>query len=344
MSPSTVVIVSPNWLGDAVMALPAMTDVRRHFPKARMVVAARASVADIFRLTPVVDEVVPLQSRGGLLAWRDRRADAAHLAALNADVAILFPNSFASAWLVRRSGTSERWGFASDRRRSLLTRAVPRPRGVMHQAKYYQSLVQALGIDNGPMEPEITLAPQTVAAVRDLLAQRGWDGRSPLLTIAPGAAYGKAKQWIPAHVTHLVTMVVGERGAMCALVGSRGDADTTGAIRAAVPEELRARVIDLAGATSLEQLAGVLAASHACVANDSGAMHLAAAIGVPLVALFGPTPVEVARPLVRSGGRAEVLTHPVWCRPCMLRECPIDHRCMTGITPARVFATLEAMR
>jgi heptosyltransferase-2 len=342
--PLTILLVAPNWLGDAVMALPAMADVRRRYPAARVVVAARAGVADLFGMVPMVDDVIRLGWRG---EWRGRaalRTDADQLRASGAELAILFPNSFASAWLVSRAGIRERWGYGRDLRRRLLTRIAPRERRAMHQAQYYQSMLRAFGIDPGPLEPQLAVPAAALARARALLAERGWDGRHPLVTLAPGAAYGKAKQWIPAHVVSLVTSLTRDRNTTCVLVGSRGDAATTAAIRAAVPADCAPQVIDLAGATALDTLAGVLAASQACVVNDSGAMHVAAAVGAPVVALFGPTIVEATRPLARAGGRVEVVSHRVWCRPCMLRECPIDHRCMTGITPERVLATLEAMQ
>ena len=106
------------------------------------------------------------------------------------------------------------------------------------------------------------------------------------------------------------------------------------------PEDIRAKIIDLAGATTLDTLAGVFALASACVSNDSGAMHLAGAVGVPLAALFGPTRERETAPLARRGRRMEVLINHVWCRPCMLRECPLDHRCMRGLSPERVLATL----
>jgi heptosyltransferase-2 len=292
----------------------------------------------------MVSEVVRLEWRGQLWRQAALRADAAVLRATGAELAMLFPNSFASAWLVAKAGIPERWGYARDLRKRLLTRVAPRARRPMHQAQYYQAMVEAFGIEAGGLEPSLTVAPAVMQQARALLAEHGWEGRNPLVTLAPGAAYGKAKQWIPAHVVRLVTTLVRERQTTCVLVGSRGDAATTAAIRAAVPADVAPRVIDLAGATSLELLAAVLAASQACVVNDSGAMHVAAAVGAPVVALFGPTIVGATRPLPRAGGRVEIVTHPVWCRPCMLRECPIDHRCMTGITPERVLNALEVMQ
>ena len=326
--PRCVAILAPNWLGDAVMALPAMADVRRRFPSARIVVAARRSVADLFRLVAFIDEVI--------------NQDVEALRASHADIALLLPNSFASAWLVRRAGVPERWGYATDWRGWLLTRAIRRPKGSLHQSAYYQQLIRAFGIEASPLEPALTIPDSAVTSARELLARRGWNRERPLVVLAPGAAYGTAKRWIPAHVSRLINDLV-RQGRTCVLVGSRADAPTTCGIRDAVDDTNRAQVIDLAGETSLEMLAATLSIAHGCVANDSGAMHLAAAVGTPLVALFGPTRESETAPLTRRGGRTEVLTHPVWCRPCMLRECPIDHRCMTGIDPARVLVSIKRL-
>jgi heptosyltransferase-2 len=322
------------------MALPAMGDVRRRFAASRLIVAARGGVADLFRLVPFVDDIVKLGWRGELFRQGAIRDDAERMRATGARVALLFPKSFSSAWLAHRARITERWGFGSDFRTRLLTRAALRPRRPLHQGEYYQALVRQFDIENGPLEPEVVVPPAATEAARALLEQHGWNGRAPLIAIAPGAAYGRAKQWIPSHVVTLVRRLIESHGVTCALVGSGGDAPTTSAIRLAVPDSLKPQVIDLAGETSLEVLAAVLALSQACVSNDSGAMHMAAAVGSPVVAIFGPTIDAATRPLTRRGGRADILTNPVWCRPCMLRECPLDHRCMTGIQPQRVLAVL----
>src|SRR5512132_3021880 len=134
--PGAIVVLAPNWLGDAVMALPALADVRTHFADRRLVVSARSSISSLFTLVPAVDSIVS--------------TDVSSLRAAHASVAILFPNSFASAWAVKRAGIPERWGYSRDMRRLLLTRAIPRPRHAMHQSEYYQHLVHALGVNNGP--------------------------------------------------------------------------------------------------------------------------------------------------------------------------------------------------
>jgi len=322
-----VVVLPPNWLGDAVMALPAVADLRRHFSGNRLIIAARASVSGLFTLVPGIDSVV--------------NADMPSIRDTFASVAVLFPNSFASAWLVKRAGVAERWGYAADLRVLMLTRAIRRPGKPMHQSEYYQHLIRALGIENGPREIVLTIPPDALHDARTLLAGHGWDGQTALVVLAPGAAYGKAKQWVPTHVVRLVTALVRERGVTCALVGSRGDAPTIQAIRSAAPADCQPQIVGLAGTTTLPVLAAVMSVASACVSNDSGAMHLAAAVGAPTVAIFGPTNERATAPLVRSGVSIELLTNPVWCRPCMLRECPIDHRCMTGIEPAYVLAAID---
>lgn len=338
-----VLVLAPNWLGDAIMALPAIADLQRHVQPATVTVAARRSVADLYRLVPTVSGVITLGWSG---KWWRRRAfadDSRRLRDAGAGAVLLLPNSFAAASLVKQAGIPERWGYRSDMRGRLLTRAVPRPAGSRHQAAYYQHLTRALGIESGPLEPVLSVPEGARASAGQLLRDRGWNGDRPIVALAPGAAYGTAKRWIPAHVARLVTDLVGTRGATCVLVGSRGDGSTTRMVRDLAGHDAGGHVIDLAGETTLEVLAGVLSLSQACVANDSGAMHLAAALGTPVAALFGPTREHETAPLTRAGGRAEVLTHPVWCRPCMLRECPIDHRCMRGIDPARVLATVTGL-
>jgi heptosyltransferase II len=339
-----VVVFAPNWLGDAVMALPAIADVRRSFPSARLVIAARASVASLFQLVPAIDEIVTLRWRGRVLDHRTRRADIGTLRGLTVSsqaLAILLPNSFGTAWLAKQARFAERWGYARDMRGVLLTRSVIVPRDSMHQGRYYQQLVAGLGLANGPLEPCVEVSAALRHTAREQLTAAGWDGRQPLVTMAPGAAYGTAKRWLPAHFATVIGDLA-RRGVRTALVGSAADAETIRTIVTAsdVPE---APPIDLGGRTSLQELAGVIAVSAACLSNDSGAMHLAGAIGTPIVALFGPTRDAETAPLTRAGAHRDVLFNPVGCRPCMLRDCPIDHRCMRGLEPSRVTAALAVI-
>jgi heptosyltransferase-2 len=340
MDVERLLVVSPNWLGDAVMALPAIGDLKRHFPRSRLLVAARKSVAGLFSMTPLADEVVVLEWPGRLWSRAQRRADVAKLRSVRADVSVLLPNSFASAWLVKSAGIRERWGYAADLRDRLLSRAVPRPPIRVHQSEYYRRLMKGLNIENGSVTPELVVSTQSVSEARMLLQSKGWDGSRAFVVMAPGAAYGGAKRWPSEHFAEVASQLIRSQQVSCVLIGSSADAATTGWVRALVPDDVRAQVFDLAGSTSLDTLAGVLRLASSCVSNDSGAMHLAGAVGVPLAALFGPTRERETAPLSGAGGRTEVLINHVWCRPCMLRECPLDHRCMTGLSPARVTKAL----
>ncbi len=329
--PQTMVVLTPNWLGDAVMALPALAAVRRHDGAATLVVAARPATAALFRMVPGVDRVLSLDRSS-------RRADAEALADLEADRALLLPNSFGSAWAVRRAGIPERWGYASDFRRPLLTKAVRKPRRRMHQSEYYLELVSALGMTPTREVPRIVVPAEPRRRALELLARKGVGDDAVLVGMAPGAAYGGAKQWPPERFGRLARLLHERRGVVSVLVGSRADRATGDEI-APGPH-----VVDLIGQTDLMVLAGVMARSRAFVSNDSGAMHMAAAVGLPVTAIFGATDERATAPLAPASGSPpahEILTCDVWCRPCMLRECPIDHRCMTGIEPARVCEAVE---
>ena len=318
-----LVILAPNWLGDAVMALPAIGDVRRAAPAASITVAARASIAPLFAMAPDVDET---------LTFADGEAET--LEAQRFDTALLLPNSTRAAIVARRAGIAERWGYRTGWRGSLLTRAIPAPRGV-HQIEYYQHLVRALGFPSGPSEPRVTVPADARERAAGALAAAGWDGRAPLVALAPGAAYGGAKKWPAASFAGLVDALAVD-GVSCAMVGSAADAATGAAVARACAGSRGP--LNLIGRTDLSMLAGVMTLCRALVTNDSGAMHLGAAVGVSVTAVFGPTNEQATRPL----GRAHtVLTHEVWCRPCMLRECPLDHACMRGVGAP---AVLDAAR
>jgi lipopolysaccharide heptosyltransferase II len=312
-----LVILAPNWLGDAVMALPAIADVRRALPRVDITVAARPSIAPLFNLVAEIDRtvVIDARTRGG--------RPGVELGRHEFDAALLLPNSIRTAVAAVLAKIPERWGYRGNGRRFLLTRAVHRPSG-LHQVEYYQQLVHALGFPNGPIEPRITVPVHVRGEAVGLLREVGWDGTTPIVALSPGAAYGGAKRWPPDRFGQLAESLAHD-GVQSVVIGTAADAsggnEVARACGAALP------LLTLVGRTDLPMLAGVLATCRALVTNDSGAMHLAAAAGIPVTAVFGPTDERATRPL----GDAEVLTFPVWCRPCMLRECPLDHRCMRGI-------------
>ena len=329
-----LVILSPNWLGDAVMALPAIADVRRGAPDATIAVAARAAVAPLFQLVPGVNETIVLPKPPAIHNLGRWATVGAEVAGRAFDVALLLPNSMHAALLVSRAGIPERWGFRTSWRGRLLTRAIARTPG-LHQVASYQQLVERLGFPGVAAAPRIDVPPAAREAAARLLAAEGWDGRSPLVALAPGAAYGGAKRWPPVYFAELAA-ALGADGVGCVMIGSAADAATGEEIARAIAGARGRAVINVIGRTDLPALAGVLTLCRALVTNDSGAMHLAAAAGVSVTAVFGPTDETATRPI---GDAHAVLTHPVWCRPCMLRECPLDHRCMRGVGVEDVLAS-----
>jgi heptosyltransferase-2 len=333
-----LVILSPNWLGDAVMALPAIADVRRGAPDVLVTVAARSAIAPLFRLVPDVDATIVLSKPARVRDVAGWRAVGDELSGGGFDTALLLPNSMHAAVLVSRAGIPERWGYRTGWRGSLLTRAIARPSG-LHQVASYQRLVSALGFPNGPIEPRVHVPQDALDAAARLLTEGGWDGRTPLVALAPGAAYGGAKRWPPEYFGELASALAADE-VSCVMVGSSADAgtarDVARAFQARVAGNRRLPLYDLVGRTDLSALAAVATLCRTLVTNDSGAMHLAAAAGLRVTAVFGPTDDRATRPL---GDAHAVLTHRVWCRPCMLRECPLDHQCMRGIDVAAVLAS-----
>jgi heptosyltransferase-2 len=343
-APDRLVVLAPNWLGDAVMALPLVADLRHGWPDTHVAVAARRSVLPLFEMVPGIVHTVALEHGRPWELVRTGRQNAERLATGSFDAALLLPNSFQSAWITSRARIPERWGFRRDLRGRLLTRAFARPPRHWHQAAYYQALATAVGLTITKPYATLVVGGEDRRHARELLDANGIGDRR-FVVFAPGAAYGRAKQWPPSRFGELATHLA-ERNVASVLVGAPAD---RAACREVIDEACRhaaggaPTIIDLSGQTTLTTLAGVLTEAHAVVANDSGAMHLAAAVGTRLVAVFGPTDDRKTSPL-RAGPDAPrplILKTDVWCRPCMLRECPIDHRCMTRI---RARAVLDALR
>lgn len=311
--------MAPNWLGDAIMALPAIRDVRRHFLSQTLSVAARPSIAAVFRAVPDVDRIVVLD--GG----HDETQ-------LRGDIGILLPNSFRSAWVLKKAGVKERWGYATDFRRPLLTRAVRKPRGRVSFPEYYSHLVRQLGIETGPLTAHMKVPDATRAAALEFLQQRGWQPGQPLVGIAPGAAFGHAKRWSPKRFAELASLLT-DAGVTCVIVGRSEDRDAARDIGG----------IDLIGQTDLTMLMGVLSHCSVVVANDSGALHLAGGLGVPAVGIWGPTDERYSTPVTpfHDARTIATISESVFCRPCFLADCPIDHRCMKRISTERVHAAVR---
>ena len=305
------------------MALPSLAAVRAALPDTALTVAGIPSI------TPVFEEQTDVRPQKVVVV--DRAGEAATLREGSYDAALLLTNSFRTAWSAQRSGIANRWGYAASARGPLLTRRVSRPRRGLHQSEYYLELVRGLGFDAPSIVPRIAVSDATRERARRFYETANVAQDAVVVGFAPGAAYGHAKRWSPDRVTQVIIRLAREHGAHCVLVGAAGDREAGREIESTLPPDVR--VANLIGRTDLRLLIGLLERCRAFVSNDSGAMHLAAAVGVPVTAIFGPTNERATAPL----GDHDVILHPVFCRPCMLRECPIDHRCMKRITADAVY-------
>jgi heptosyltransferase-2 len=313
-----VLVRAPNWIGDAVLSLAAVRDLRRNFPAARLEVLARRHVADLYRAVAEVDDVrLSTGSLGG---------DAAALRGAF-DAALLLPNSFGAALLAFAARIPERWGYARDGRGFLLTRRarVPRAVGGSSEVYYYRAMLAGLGFEvSASPDVSLTLPDAWCARGAELLGSEG-----PWIAVNPGAAFGSAKQWLPERFATVADRLATETGSEVVFVG--GAAERPVAERLVASGRVRARI--LCGETTLAELSGVLSRCRLLLTNDSGPMHLAAAQGVPVVAVFGSTDWRETAPV---GTPHRVVREAVECAPCKLRECPIDHRCMTRVGVERV--------
>lgn len=319
-SNARIIVRAPNWVGDAVLSLPAVRDLRRNFPQARLEVLARAWVAELYQAVPEVDAI---HFSAGL------RADVAALRGAF-DVAVLLPNSFGSALVPWAAGIPERWGYATDGRGLLLTRKSRVPAAIRgrSQVYYYRAMLAGCGLSVSA-SPDVSLTcPQAWSARGASLL--GDDG--PWIGLNPGAFFGSAKRWTLERYAEAGELLARRTGARIAILGGARERP----LGDAVARLMRVTSRVLCGQTSLGELVGVLSHLKLLLTNDSGPMHLAAALGLPLVAIFGSTDWRETAPL---GDRHRLVREDVDCAPCLLRECPIDHRCMTRITTDRVVAS-----
>jgi heptosyltransferase-2 len=316
---SRILVRATNWVGDAVMSLPALAAVRARFPATKITVLARPWVAGLYRKEPFADEILPYQPESVLDRWKT----AAELRKHKFDCALLLQNAFDAALVTFLARIPRRIGYNRDGRGLLLTDAIPVPvKGSIppHESFYYLELLRRIGwVDKLPSEPLIRLA-----------GQRG-PTRS-VVGVSPGAAYGTAKQWIPQRFAAAALQIAGQLNAEIELFGSKTERALCEQVRSEI-QQLGGASLNLAGETTLEQFIERAGTCRVFLTNDSGSMHIASALGIPTVAVFGATNHITTGP---TGPLAQVIRHDVECSPCLLRECPIDHRCMAGVEVDRV--------
>lgn len=328
----SILVYSPSWIGDSVMSLGALRSLRSQYRDAKLTVLAKPWVEELYRGCEAVDATFRYDVNGihgGPLGFTRlvRRLNQARF-----DLAVLFPNAFRAAAVVRAARIPDRWGYGTDGRGFLLTQSVPpapRPFG-RHQTYYYLDLIQGLGIRPGPPNISLTVTGDLAEQAAGLLRSSGWHPGEPLLGLHPGATNSSAKRWAPERYAELGNRLAAEHGCRVLLLGGPKEV----ALAAEIRIHLRKPPLFLAGATSLGELMGLLALLSVLVTNDSGPMHLASALGVPTVAVFGPTDERETGPLGRD---SRVVRRRVECGPCLVKECPTDHKCMLEVHVDEVY-------
>jgi heptosyltransferase-2 len=337
---SNILVRAANWVGDAVLSLPALRAIRERNPQAHLAILARPWVAGLYAREPFCDEhIAAPRSFAARLrlarALRQRRFDAA----------ILLPNSFEAALVVRLASIPQRIGYRRDGRGFLLTAAIPPPRPgeiPRHESFYYLELLRRAGI-LPELPPAAPILLHGSGEARRIGQERfhSLDFPLPVIGISPGAENSRAKQWLPERFVETATLLATSLQAGVVLFGSPKERALCSLLAGQIRQN-GCRVLNLAGETTLAQFVELAAACRVFLANDSGAMHVASALGVPTLAVFGPTDWIATAP---AGPLFRILRQPVDCSPCLFRDCPIDHRCMRAVTAHQVAqAALELVK
>lgn len=318
-----VIVRLPNWLGDALMARPLLHALRASWPGAAIAAVGPRALLDLLAPDRAWDEAHAWpQGTGTLAALREPRAD----------LALVLPPSFSSAWFGFRTGARERAGFAHEGRSFLLTRALRRPaRGDLHLSREYLALAEAVGAREAGEPPPLAPTEEGRERARELLGSRG---DAPYAVLAPGAAYGPAKRWPAARFAEAGRRLA-SRGWRLLACGAASERTACDEVAAGCGAE------SLAGRTSLAAMAAICAGASAVVSNDSGLAHLAGAVGAPTVAVFGSTSSAWTAPL---GRRVVVAQRPPVCAPCFARTCRIGYRCLEAVSVDGALAALERVR
>ena len=333
-------VVAPNWIGDALMAQPLLSLLKSADASQQIIALAPRWVAPVLEAMPEVDAVIATDLAHGALQWSERRALANDIAAQGFDRAFILPNSFKSAlipWLAR---IPERIGYRGEARYGLVNRRADGPDASHAMSARYAALAGLVGIAvETPLPmPRLVVDDTAIAAAR---ARFGFDEADSLIALCPGAEYGPAKRWPAEHFASLAQALLSRRpDAHVLLLGGKADRPIADEIvaRMTVASD-SARLHNLAGATDLAEAIALIAASAEVVSNDSGLMHVAAALSRPQVAIFGSSDPRHTPPL---SARAKTLWLHLDCSPCFERTCPLGHlNCLVGIAPQRVLDSMQ---
>lgn len=331
-----IIIRMPNWIGDLVMATPLLTDLRTHFPDARLTAMVSWGVAPLLERDKEIDELFSFSQPSGWLPRQERRDLVGHLREGNYDLGLLTTGSFSSAFAFWRGRIRRRIGFRGDGRSLLLTDPIdwPKEGEEQHLVHTYKALLEPLGISRSKSAPRLFVEPDEIDEVRQMVRAQGGDEGQRLIGINPGAAYGSAKCWPPERFRKVAEELILDPRNTVIFIGDLSANAMIKKICFGLPAH---RVLNLCGATTLRQLLALIYQLDLLLTNDSGPMHIASALDVPLVAIFGSTS-DVKTGPYRGGS---VIHKHVECSPCYKRTCPIDFRCMTRIEVPEVVSAIQ---
>ncbi len=329
--PRNIIVRMPNWIGDLVMATPILSDLRKAYPKARITAMCRSPIAELLREDPEIDELFCFSKTSGFGRRAERRNVIEKLRKGEYDLGILLTHSFSSAWWFWLGKVKVRLGYECNGRKLLLTDSLPFPDNIQNQhlVVTYKMLLEPLGIPVSDTPPRLYLTPKEIHDAQTLLRQQGIPDGAMVVGINPGATYGSAKCWLPERFREVTERLLRDDNVYVVYFGDQNTVHLVKEICAGLPS----RVINLAGLTTLRELSSIISNCDVILTNDSGPMHIADAIGTPMVALFGSTSEIVTGPY-RSG---TIIHKHVECSPCYQRSCHIDFRCMKRIEADEVY-------
>lgn len=338
-----ILVRGANWIGDAVMSVPAIRELRRIFPDARITLHTRSWADGVFRDASFIDEIVTYDKHKWVI--KDIFDNSQFLKDDAYDIAVLFPNSFESALTSFLTRIPRRIGYNKDARGLLLTDpiAVPEWKNRRHESYFYLNLVAeaerlVLGretVAGSVPDSSIEISEERREAARQQLIAFGVDASRKTVALGVGSTNSDAKRWPAGRYAELSDRLVRDLNVNVVLVGSRDEVDVSESVLKAA----KIKPIDIVGKTSIAEVAAILSEIDLLISNDMGLAHLAPAVGAETIVIFGPTNPETTAPFSKN---ARVMREPVECSPCMLRDCPIDHRCMTRITVDAVVETVKA--
>ncbi|MBI5560476.1 MAG: lipopolysaccharide heptosyltransferase II [Deltaproteobacteria bacterium] len=338
-----ILVRVPNWIGDAVISLPALSALKEVFSGAGITVLAKPRVAPVYENNPAVSGIIVYESNGIHAGFAGLVRLSRELKGKCFQIAVLFQNAFEAAFLAFLARVPERVGYARDLRTPLLTRPIPLTGDILkkHQVFYYLNIIKELGGDV-PLErpvPRIYVKEGEPYSTDKFIPEKGFTKEGEFFYgVAPGASYGQAKRWKVEGFKEVIGKISKDLGGVPVIFGGGGDCEAAEALSKSL---LSVRHINLAGKTTLREFIALCARMRFFITNDSGPMHVAAALGVPTVGIFGSTEPALTGPL---GTKATVVRKKVECSPCFKRECPYGHyKCMNGISSEDVYARLQAM-